>query len=292
MTNAVPFVDAHVHFWDHSVTGLDWPWLRPGFAHPRLKGMHRLDAPRYGPPEMRAESGAAAPQKVVHVQCAAQTDDPTREAAWLETVAEASSWPNALIGFCRLRAPEAGEVMTANARFPRFRGVRDMSVTAAVEPSELAVGLDAATELGALVELQLPYEHYATIRAIAERWPEVVIVLGHAGQPEQRTPEYLTQWSRALCELARSAPNVVVKISAVASAVDPCWTTDSIRPLVLACLEAFGPERSMYASNWPIDRLHGRYGDLVSAYRTIADGLPPADQAAVLHATAERVYRI
>jgi predicted TIM-barrel fold metal-dependent hydrolase len=287
-----PFVDAHVHFWDHAVAGLGWPWLEPGFTHPRLKEMHRLDAPRYGPPELREEAGDGAPAKVVHVQCAAQTEDAALETRWLSGLADDTGWPNAIIGFCRLRSASAPAVLAANAGFERFRGVRDMSVTGAVEPSEVADGLDAAAEFGALVELQLPYEHVGTLRALAERWPTVTFVLGHAGQPEQRTPEYLAEWSQALASLAGAAPNVVVKISAIASAADPFWTVDSLRPLVLACLEAFGVERSVLATNWPVDRLHGRYADLVGAYRSIVAELPAEDQAAVLHGTAERLYRI
>ena len=52
-----PFVDAHVHFWDHSVPGLRWRWLEPGFDHPRLKGTPSLDAPRYTTAEFLAETG-------------------------------------------------------------------------------------------------------------------------------------------------------------------------------------------------------------------------------------------
>jgi predicted TIM-barrel fold metal-dependent hydrolase len=287
-----PFVDAHVHFWDHAVAGLGWPWLEPGFTHPRLREMHRLDAARYGPPELREEAGTTAPDKVVHVQCAAQTEDPALETRWLSGVADATGWPDAFVAFCRLRSGSAPAVLAANAAFARFRGVRDMSVTGAVEPSEVVAGLDAAAELGVLVELQVPYEHYGALRALAEHWPTITFVLGHAGQPEQRTPEYLAAWSQGLAELARAVPNVVVKVSAIASAADPHWTADSIRPLVLTCLEAFGAERSMLATNWPIDRLHGRYPDLVAAYRTVVAELSGDDQAAVLHRTAERLYRI
>jgi predicted TIM-barrel fold metal-dependent hydrolase len=288
------FLDAHVHFWDHSVPGLAWPWLAAGFDHPRLKGMHRLDAPRFTPAELRAEAGGAAPAGVVHVQCAALTEDPAAETAWLSRVADTDQqgWPAAIVAASRLREPGAATAMAANARLHRFRGVRDMSVTGTVEPDEVAGALAAAAELGASVELQLPYEHFDTLRALASRWPTVTFVLGHAGQPTERTPDYLVRWSAVLRDLAAAAPNVVVKVSAIASAADPQWTVDSIRPLVLGCIDAFGAERAMLATNWPIDRLHGRYRDLVTAYRTIVADLSATQQAAVLNGTARRVYRL
>lgn len=286
------FVDAHVHFWDHAEAGLSWPWLDSGFDHPRLKGMHRLDAPRFTPAELRAEAGVAAPSTVVHIHCAAVTDDPALETAWLSRMADADDggWPAAIVSASRLRDPGAAAAMAANAQHPRFRGVRDMSVTGAVSPPEVAAAFDAATSLGASVELQLPYEHYASVRALAQGWPDVTLIVGHAGQPGERTPPYLARWSAALRELAESAPNVVVKVSAIASSADPDWTVDSLRPWVLACIAAFGADRAMFASNWPIDRLHGRYADLIGAYRAIVADLPAPDQADVLHATAERVY--
>src|SRR5215471_20391325 len=113
MTAPEPFVDAHVHFWDHAQPNLSWPWLDPGFEHPRLRGMHRLDAPRYTPPELRAEAGDAAPSMVVHVQAAAPTDDPTRVTVWLESVASVDGWPNALVAASRLRREGAGAALAA-----------------------------------------------------------------------------------------------------------------------------------------------------------------------------------
>ena len=88
------------------------------------------------------------------------------------------------------------------------------------------------------------------------------------------------------------APNVVVKVSAIASSADPSWTVDSIRPWVLAPVAAFGADRCMLATNWPIDRLYGTYDGLVAAYRTIVGELGAADRRALWHGTADRVYRL
>jgi predicted TIM-barrel fold metal-dependent hydrolase len=270
-----------------------WRFLEPDFDHPRLKGTQRLDAPRYGPTELLAEAGSDAPDKVVHIQCAMQPlPDPTQETEWLDWLADTYGYPQAIVAGCRLREPDAGDVLAANAASPRFRGVRDLSVTGAIEPADVALAFDAADAHGASVELMLSMEHYDSLARLAERWPGVTIVLGHAGQPLARDPDYVNRWAAALAKLAAVAPNIVLKLSAIASSADPSWTVNSVRACVLPAIAAFGADRCMFASNWPIDRLYGTYPRLLAAYREIADELPAADRAAVLHRTADRVYRI
>jgi predicted TIM-barrel fold metal-dependent hydrolase len=288
-----PFTDAHVHFWDHSLPGMRWRFLESDFEHPRLKGTQRLDAPRYGPTELLAEAGHERPDKVVHIQCAMQPlPHPTQETDWLEQLAGTHGFPHAIVAGCRLREPDAGDVLTANAEAPRFRGVRDLSVIGAVDPDEVEGAFDAADAHGASVELMLSMEHYDSVACLAERWPGVTIVIGHAGQPLARDPDYLDRWSDALSALSASSPNVVLKLSAIASSADPEWTVDSVRACVLPAISAFGADRCMFASNWPIDRLYGTYPKLLAAYREIASELSAGERAAVMHATADRVYRI
>jgi predicted TIM-barrel fold metal-dependent hydrolase len=92
--------------------------------------------------------------------------------------------------------------------------------------------------------------------------------------------------------LARRAPNVVCKISALASGADPNWSVESIRPWVRECIEAFGPDRCMFASNWPIDKLFGTYCGLISAYAQIVGDLSDEERHQLFGGTAARVYRI
>jgi predicted TIM-barrel fold metal-dependent hydrolase len=94
--------------------------------------------------------------------------------------------------------------------------------------------------------------------------------------------------------LAHAAPAMVCKISAVASGADPAWTVDSIRRWVLGCIDSFGPQRCMFASNWPIDKLFGNYPKLYAAYEQIVRdaGFADKDIDSLFAATAERVYRI
>jgi predicted TIM-barrel fold metal-dependent hydrolase len=288
-----PFVDAHVHFWDHSVPGLTWAWLEPGFDHPRLKGTPRLDAPRYTTPEFLAEAAGTGVAGAVHVQAAAWSDRPQRETEWLDTVATETGWPHALIGNVRLVAEDADAVVGAHRDSSALvRGVRDLAIPAtSLDDPAVVARFATVAPLAGTVELMTTYEEFPKLAALAERAPDAVLVLGHAGLPLERTPDYHAAWLRAMQRLAAS-PNVVGKISALASASDPQWTAESLRPWVLGCVEAFGPDRCMLATNWPIDRLHGTYARLVDAYREILADLTTDERSAVFHGTAERVYSI
>ena len=73
---------------------------------------------------------------------------------------------------------------------------------------------------------------------------------------------------------------------------DVNWTVDSIRPFVLDPIDWFGPQRAMFASNFPVDRLMADYDRLWNGYRTIVAGFSEAEQEALFRGTAERVYRI
>jgi len=84
---------------------------------------------------------------------------------------------------------------------------------------------------------------------------------------------------------------VYVKISGLAM-FDHQWTVESLRPYVLETIDAFGAERAMFASNFPVDRLFGSYTDLWHAYAAIVEGASVAEKEALFCGNAERFYRI
>ena len=94
---------------------------------------------------------------------------------------------------------------------------------------------------------------------------------------------------RALAEL----PHVSCKVSGFAT-VDHDWSVETLRPLVLSCVDAFGVDRIMFGTDWPVGSLFATYLEQVDAYRRIVAeaGFSRADQQLMLHLNAERIYRI
>ncbi len=74
--------------------------------------------------------------------------------------------------------------------------------------------------------------------------------------------------------------------------VDHSWTVGSIRPWVLHCIDAFGPERCIFGTNWPVDRLFSTYDLLIDAYTEIIAGFSENEKVAMFSKNAERLYRI
>jgi predicted TIM-barrel fold metal-dependent hydrolase len=114
--------------------------------------------------------------------------------------------------------------------------------------------------------------------------------IDHAGFPKRLDREYFERWRAGMRGLA-AVPNVVVKISGLGQA-DHRWTVSSLRSWVRECIEAFGIERSFFASNWPVDRLYSSYGDVLDAYDERTADLREAEREALFAGNAERIFRL
>jgi predicted TIM-barrel fold metal-dependent hydrolase len=286
-----PFVDAHVHFWDHSVAGLHWPWLEPGFSHRMLQGTAALDAPRYTAPEFLAEAASTGVAGVIHVQAVGDVEDPALETAWLQSMADEHGLPSGIVGSCTVGSPGAADLVRRHRRHRQFCGVRDITSSKHLDPDASVDALDLLATMRLSIEARRHHEEFAVLADIARRWPSLTVVLSHACLPVERTDAARRGWTAAAQQLAPHQ-NVVCKISAVAGASDPAWTVASIRPWIRACFDVFGPDRCLFGTNWPVDRLFGTYEQVVTAYREIAAELDPDGREAVFHGTATRVYQL
>ena len=127
---------------------------------------------------------------------------------------------------------------------------------------------------------------------LAQACPETVLVLDHCGVPDIAGGAF-EAWRDGVTALA-AMPNVVAKLSGVFAYCAPGEATlATVRPWVEAVIAAFGPDRCLWGSDWPVVNVRG--GDLaswVAAFRAILAGFSADEQAAMAHATAERVYRV
>jgi predicted TIM-barrel fold metal-dependent hydrolase len=287
---AIPFIDTHVHFYDLQHPSLEYGWLKPGVRHPILEAVAPIAAQRYWADDWMAETRFANVVKSIHVECAVGTPDPVEETRWLQAFADRLGHPHGIVAEVHLARPDAGDVIEQHLAYANVRGVRDFG--------EGDYELDPAWRRGfaqlrghdLVACLDSRPERYAHVRDLARSFPDIIISLDHAGLPLRRDDEYLASWRRELASLAE-APNVVVKVSALGMG-DPRWTLDSLRPLVLSCIDIFGVERTIFGTNWPVDRLFSSYPDVVNAYAEIIAGFSIAEQTAMFSANAERIFRI
>ena len=143
---------------------------------------------------------------------------------------------------------------------------------------------------GLSFDLQLYPAQMADAAALAHAYPDVPIILNHAGMPVDRDEEGVRLWHRGMRELA-AAPNVVVKISGL-DTVDWNWTVETIRPFVLQTIELFGVSRCMFASNFPVDKLYSDFDALYAAFREITKPFSADERRMLFHDNAARYYRL
>lgn len=291
---SIPFIETHHHLWE--LDRFHYDWLQdPGWpGHNALLGDYKMIRSTIGSPwRFFKEFYGANVIKSVHVEAAYAGPDPVEETAWLEQVANEYGMPNALVVFCDIEQDGAeAELDRHLAASDRVRGVRirahpDDPDTAAFKRGYAALG---ARNLS--YELNASPGKLLSGRDVAKAHPDVAVILGHAGFPIRRDDAYYEQWKSEISALAE-VEHVAAKVSGFGMA-DNRWTIDSIRKWVLHMIDAFGPDRIMFGTNWPVDILYATYLEQTDAYRVIlADaGFSREEQEKMLYRNAERFYRI
>jgi predicted TIM-barrel fold metal-dependent hydrolase len=290
----LPIVDTHVHLWDKTQPRLRWDWLEPGAAHPVLGDIEAIKAPKFDATALWSEARFAGVTSFVHVQAAIGSDDPVDETRWLTEMSADGGIPGALVAHADLGLPDAMKVVDAHLESPIMRGIRDFATEPYLAAGEVTSDYEAAlrglTERELVLDIDCEWPNMHAAAALARRHPQLKIVLEHLGYPRRRDGQYFGSWSKAVGELGREE-NVVCKISGIGM-TDHLFTPERLEPWAHRCLEAFGPQRCVVGSNWPVDRIASSYDVIMDLYRTFVAALNDTEQAAVLAGNAQRVYRV
>ena len=120
--------------------------------------------------------------------------------------------------------------------------------------------------------------------------PDLRMIVNHAGLPTDRDAAGMERWRKGLRLLA-AQPQVSIKISGL-GITDRAWTLESLHPVVLECIEIFGIERAMFASDFPVERVHGSFDAFFSAFDAITADFSVDERERLFAANAEAIYRI
>jgi len=288
------FVDAHHHIWRVR----DLPWLN-GPMIPRIFGPYEaLQRRDYLASQYAEDAGAHGFTQSVYVQANWPLERSVDEVEWVHAQHEETGWPDAIVGSADLFDPQAGATLEAQAKAtPLMRGCRLQLHWHEHEAYRFASAADRMldpvfnenlgllSELGWVFELQVFPKQLGAAKQLLTAHPDLTFVLIHAGMPIEGEP-----WREALRELAVH-PNLCVKLSGQGTfihRVDPDW----IRTVTTAVVEAFGSERAMFGSNFPVESLWTDFSSLVEAWFGVLADFPPEVQADILGRTARRVYRL
>ena len=290
-------VDAHHHIWRQR----DLPWLM-GPMQPRIFGPYEPIRRDYAIEEYLSDIEGSGVAQSIYVQANWAPTQAVDEVAWVQAEADRTGYPHAIVGYADLRDPDVGDVLEAQSQHPLLRGIRMQlhwheneqyrfaDGPALVNDAALRRGVGLLAEHNLVFELQIFTAQMEDGAAFAQAFPDVPMVLAHCGMPEDLTPEGWQAW-RVGMETLAVVPNVSVKLSGLGTfihRVDQAHIERTVRETVAL----FGPERCLWGSNFPIEKLWTDYASLLDAYRKALAHLSEADRAQIFAGTAQRLYRL
>lgn len=295
-------VDAHMHLWD--LTRISYPWLTPplpvgitGDVSPIARN-YLLDD-YLG--DVAAHDSRVQAAKVVHVEAGANPADALSETRWLQGIADARGFPQAIVAHAELEKPDVAALLAQHAAHRNVRGIRQI-LNWHADPAKTYTPRDLLTDEswqkgfallarhGLAFDLQIYPTQMPAAAHLAARHPDIELILNHTGMPVDKDTAGIEAWRSGMRALA-AQPNVAVKVSGLAM-LDWRWSRDSLKPFVQETLDFFGADRVMIASNFPVDRLFGTLAAFYQAYRALLGGASEDERARLFARNAERIYRI
>lgn len=269
---------------------------------PRIFGDYAAIRRDYLVDEYMADARPHGVVKSVYVQVNVAPSDEVEEVAWVQSVGDAHGFPHAIIGYADLSAPDIADTLDRERTHPNLRGVRQQlhwhdnplyryaPRADVMNDAAFRNGMKAVAERGLVFELQVFSSQMREAARLAQDFPEVTFILLHAGMAEDRSPAGWERWQNGMRLLA-ACPNVCVKLSGLGTFTRSC-SIDAWQPIIEHTLGFFGPARCVFGSNFPIEKLWTSYGQIVSVTRACLKGLSPAEQRAVFHDNAQRLYHL
>lgn len=288
--------DAHHHLWD--LDQCHYPWLT-------AKGVRRFfgdPAPiqkNYLVEDFRNDAARYELIGSTHIQVGVAEEDALKETAWLQSTADETKLPSAIVAYVNLAADAVEDVLAKHGRYAGFRGVRQIIGRHPIE--------DAKTGSGALLDdpcflrgvkllerqnysfdLQLTDAQYDNAIRLFRRAPDLKIAICHFASPWDLSGGGISQWRRAMKQFSEM-PQCFMKFSGFGM-FKADWNTEDIKPYIDAGLELFGADRCMAGSNFPVDKLYGGYDRLWGALEELI-----SDEATLRKITATnaaKFYRV
>jgi len=293
-------VDPHVHLWDLSRARYGWLQDDPLPNNPAgdMTPIARRD---YLLQDYLSDTAGWRVDKIIHVEAGQPVGAQLGETDWLQAMADRDSYPHGIVAGADLLDPDLDALLEAHAARPNVRGVRQIvcwhedplktyTDRDLLRDPQWIEGFAKLAHHGLSFDLQLYPSQMATAAIIAAHHPDIPMIINHAGLPTDRNDIGVERWRIGLRLLA-AQPQVSIKISGL-GITDRAWTLDSIRPTVLECIEVFGIERAMFASDFPVERVHGTFNAFYSAFDAITAEFSADERDRLFAANAEAIYRI
>jgi len=272
-------IDAHQHYWNPARGDYDW--------------MPKDDAilsRAYGPADLAGHLARFGIEKTVLVQAAATVN----ETEYMLGIADATDSVAGVVGWVDFERPQDLAQLQRLARHPKFRGVRPMIQD--IADTDWMLRDDVQWGYRALIDLDLTFDalgfprHLANFHTILTRYPEMRTVIDHCMKPQIRDRAF-DDWAAGISRLARDT-GACLKFSGLVTEAGDGWSIDDLKPYADHVLAAFGPDRVMWGSDWPVCQLQASYARWHELAEALTAHLSDDEKARVFGGTAAEFYRL
>ena len=275
-------IDAHQHFWNPDRGDYDWmPMDNPVLAR------------SYQLVDMEPFIAAAGMEYTVLVQAAATV----HETEYMLGIADATPNVAGVVGWIDFENPDDLHHLKRLANHPKFLGVRPMIQD--IPDVDWMLRDDIQWAFRAVCDLDLTFDalgfprHLENFLTILTRYPDMRVVVDHCMKPEiaDHSDDRFAFWADGMSRIADQT-GAVCKFSGLVTEANDAWTVGQLKPYADHVLTAFGPDRVMWGSDWPVCRLRGEYSDWYGAAEVLTSHLSEAERARIFGETAAEFYRL
>ncbi len=294
-----PIIDSHHHLWHWK----KYPWL----AAPMTPKMYGNDysglRQDYLAEDLCEDFGDNNIVKSVHVQANYDPMHPVEETSWLQSEAERTGFPHAIVGDATMTNPDINEVFEGHAKFPNIRGIRHQlhfwegdPLRCRTDRPDLCLTDEFQRSVALLKTFDMHFElqgfshQFVHFAELLRNHPNINFCLVHGGMLTSDDESTVNAWKQGL-EHLEPFPNCWIKCSGLNFFRAKC-DIDHMRIVLDHVLDRFGADRCFYGSNFPLEKLWARYDDLVGACKEILTTRSESEQRSFFHDTAAKFYRL
>lgn len=279
MTAQAKIIDSHQHFWQ--LGRFNTTWLdAPGLAAIRRD---------YLPEHLKPLIDQVGVERTVVVQ----TQHDPEETWWMLALAEDFEWIAGVVGWVDLASLECESQLAHFQTHPKFVGVRhivqDEPDDDFIVQPQVVAGLKVLEQHRTPFDLLFHVRHLRHAATLGRMLPELPLVIDHLAKPRIRERSF-DDWEPHVREAARHE-NIYCKLSGMITEADwRCWAPADFTPYLDVALEAFGPQRLMFGSDWPVCELAGEYAQVFETLQQWLSSLSESERARILGGTARAFY--
>ena len=300
MTNDIEIIDAHHHFWDLNKNY--YPFLRDKIDPNFFLGNYKTIRENYLPIDYINDSRNHNVVGTIHCEAEWDRNDQVGETRWLKDLSLNNKFPNAIVAHAWFHKKNSEEIIAEQASFDMVKGIRSKPITKFSQNSQEYLyegsmqdinwrnGLKLLEKYNLNYDLRIPNWHLEEAVEIVRLIPNTKVIINHAGFPWNRTDEGMDYWRKGI-KLMSLEPNTFIKLSEFGVKGED-WNYYQNKKIIHELIDLFGPQRCMFASNFPVSKIKISFDDLYKNYKKIVKDFSDDEKKWLFAKTASEVYNL